>query len=137
MWVTICFDTGGDFAKPSYFVRYEGFQIEIKRGSTTEGHNLYIETVEANYNVAHEAGRRFLSELAWLFNYKVQVLTWGGGGHKTPFNVSNMIFPRIGNGIHLDDYEQVAFQHEQKLALGLYREGISSNSDFYKFLSYF
>jgi hypothetical protein len=42
MWVTICFDTTGNFAKPSYVVEYDGVQIEIRRGLSTEGHNLYI-----------------------------------------------------------------------------------------------
>lgn len=137
MWITICFDTEGDFAKPSYIVEYEGYQIEIKKGTPSEGHNLHIETTHYNDSKAHEGGRRFLSEVAWLFDYRVEILAWGGGSHKTPVNVWQRSFSRIGNAIHLEDYEQIAFDYEQKLALGLYREGISSNSNFYKFLSYF
>jgi hypothetical protein len=41
------------------------------------------------------------------------------------------------NVINLDDYEQVAFARDQQLGLDIYREGLSSNSVFYKFLSYF
>ena len=140
MWVTICFDTGGDFAKPSYFVEYEGFLIEIKRGASTEGHNLYIETTKNkdNYGKTIEIGFRFLSELAWLFNDRVEVLTYGGSSNcRIPVQTWNRKFNRILNTIHLEDYEQVAFNNEQKLALGIYREGISSNSKFYEFLSYF
>ena len=44
MWVEICFDTAGEFSKPSYLVEYGGYRIEIIRGSTTKGHNICIET---------------------------------------------------------------------------------------------
>jgi hypothetical protein len=50
MWMTICFDTADEFIKPSYLVKYGGYQIEVTRGSTTEGHNLYIETAEGKQN---------------------------------------------------------------------------------------
>jgi hypothetical protein len=116
MWVEICFDTAGELNKPSYLLEYGGYQIEIIRGSTTKGHNLCIEIDADNSKVAslnalamstmdpqvaealsdafreackeaHEAGHRFLSELAWLFDTRVVVLA-----HRSPkFGVKSEI----------------------------------------------
>jgi hypothetical protein len=136
MWVAICFDTAGELDKPSYLVEYGGYQIEIIRGSTTKGHNLYIETAEDKYKEAYEAGSRFLSELAWLFDTRVVILTFAEGEWKAQINVGNMTFSRILSVINLDGYKQIAFTRDQQLALGIYRQGVSSNSIFYGFLSY-
>lgn len=136
-WVTLCFNTFKDFNKPLSLVTYDNSQIEIKRGSSTEGHELYIQTTEDEKDKAYKKAFRFLSELAWLFDTSIEVLERGGGSRKISFNVSNMTFNRVSNCIDLDNYQQVAFDNNQKLALGIYREGLSSNSKFYAFLSYF
>lgn len=136
-WVTICFDTRYDFVKPSYAVQYDGFDIEIKRGSETKGHELYVEVPLGKDRDGYEAGRRLMSELSWLYKTNIEELTNGTSGHKCSFNVANMRFSRIANGINLASYRQVAFDYEQKLALGFYKEGISSNSNFCKFLNFY
>lgn len=138
MWACITFDTADDFSKPFYSVIYDGFQIEIERAASMEKcHHLYVEITNGNEKAAYEASFRFLSELAWLFRSRVEVLAYSGGSHKIPTNFANRKFNRVLNSIHLDDYEQIAFNPEQKLALGIYREGVSSNSRFYQFLSFF
>lgn len=136
-WVTICFDTKYDFVKPSYTIRYDSFDIEIKRGTETEGHELYVEVPIGKEREGYEVCRRFMSELSWLYKTNIEELTNGTSGHKCSFNVANMRFSRIANGINLGNYRQVAFAHEQKLALGFYKDGISSNSNFCKFLSFY
>jgi hypothetical protein len=165
MWVEICFDTAGELNKPSYLLEYGGYQIEIIRGSTTKGHNLCIEIDADNSKVAslnalamstmdpqvaealsdafreackeaHEAGHRFLSELAWLFDTRVVVLGSSHGEWKSQINVSNMTFSRLLSVLNLDDYKQIAFSRDQQIALGIYRQGVSSNSIFYAFLCY-
>lgn len=137
MWITICFNTNFDFDRPLYNITYDGYAIEVKRGSLEEGHNLYIETSEERYKDAHETGRRFLSEVSWLFKCEVEVLTFGASGHKLPVNVANRKFNRVGGGINLDDYKQLTFEKSKRLSISLYREAISSNSQFYKFLGFF
>jgi hypothetical protein len=47
-----------------------------------------------------------------------------------------MTFSRLLYPINLDGYKQIAFTRDQQLALGIYRQGVSSNSIFYGFLSY-
>ncbi|MCK4233592.1 hypothetical protein KAU34_02250 [candidate division WOR-3 bacterium] len=136
-WITICFDTSHDFCKPLYNVLYDGFCIEVKRGNDTEGHEFYIEIPIHREKEGYEAGLRFLSEISWFFRTSVEVITWVSGGSKTKCNVANRKFPRVGNVINLDYYEQIADSHLQKLGLGFFKEGISSKSNFYKFLSFF
>lgn len=46
VWVCTCFDTSFDFCEQKYNVRYDSFDIEIIRGSSEEGHNLFIETTK-------------------------------------------------------------------------------------------
>ncbi|MEK3951253.1 methylamine utilization protein MauJ [Paenibacillus sp. FSL H7-0703] len=138
VWVCTCFDTSFDFCEQKYNVRYDSFDIEIIRGSSEEGHNLFIETTKKNAKLANEATRRFLSEICWLYQSRVEIIAGGGwASHKTPTNVAFRKFARIGGGIDLTSYRQIASTHEQKIALGIYREAFSSNSIFYKFLSCF
>lgn len=133
MWVTICFDTPGDFVDEKYKLKYNGHKIEILRGSEVRGHELYIET-EKNYRDGFEIGCQFLSEISWLNRTPLHILTTGGSGRKTSCNVWGKRFNRFSNSINLDNYEQVASTPDQKLALSLYREGITSNSKFSKYL---
>lgn len=137
--MTICFDTTHDFCKSSYNISYDNFPIEIKRGAVFEQHNLFIETQQADHNKPYEAALRFLSELAWLFNTKVNVLFYNTTSSKPQKLVDQTrgCFNRIGNSLYLDLYKQVASDDKQKLALGIYREGLSSDSSFYSFLCYF
>lgn len=136
-WTTVCFDTKKDFVDTTYTVKYDDLEMEIKRGDMSNGHELYIQTIFSDKEIAYGKAYRFLSEISWLYETRVEALATGGGGHKVPFNVGNRTFNRIGNCINLDDYEKISETKEQQIALGLYREAISSNSIFYSFLSYF
>jgi|Wag4MinimDraft_17_1082658.scaffolds.fasta_scaffold00192_3 hypothetical protein len=138
MWINIGFDSSKDFSKSSSFIEYDNIKIEIKKGEEDSIHNLFIETNKNHKEKDFEAGLRFLSELAWLYNCKIIYLTSAfSSDTKLPVDAPNQGFNRILNVINLKYYKQVAFNDEQKLALGIYKEGISSNSIFYKFLSFF
>jgi hypothetical protein len=138
MWISIGFDSSKDFSKSTYLIEYDNTKIEIKKGEEDSIHNLFIETNEKQKEKDFEAGLNFLSELAWLYNSKIIYLTSAfSSNFKLPVDASNQGFNRILNAINLKYYTQVAFNDEQKLALGIYKEGISSNSIFYKFLSFF
>jgi len=139
MWITICFDTYLDFCNSTYCVNYDGCYLEVKRGSRFEQHNLFVETIQRQQKKANEAAFRFLSELAWLFNTKVKIYgCMSGSGKPLKFlDQTKRCFNRIGNSIDLRAYKQVASNDRQKLALGIYREAISSDSFFYSYLCYF
>lgn len=138
VWICTCFDTSFDFSNSSYNVTYDSFEIEVVRGNSNEGHNLFIETEKEQAKLANEVTRRFLSEICWLYQSRVEIIAGGGwASQKIPVKVAFRQFARIGGGIYLESYRQIAFSHEQKVALGIYREAFSSNSIFYKFLCYF
>jgi len=118
-------------------VRYGRDEIEIVRGTAEEGHNLHIFTTSRDLGPAIEMGLQFLSEISWLYDTSVEILTFGGGGHKTPMNIINRRFSRVQNVILLEDYRKISRNQEDAIALGLFREGRSARSIYYSFLSYF
>lgn len=134
MWTCICFDSDLDFYKKEYQIIYNDHLLYIKRGDKNHGHELHV---ELDIDKGYEIGFCFLSELSWLFDTRIEYFTGGASSYKNSFNVAGRHFNRVGNGIYLDDYTQVANTKKQKIALGLYKEGLSSNSPFYKFLSFF
>lgn len=138
MWINMGFDSSKNFTKDNSFVEYNNTKIEIEKGKKDSIHNLFIKTNNNQKAKDFEAGLCFLSELAWLYKSKIIYLTSAfSSDNKLPVDVSNQSFNRVLNAINLKYYKQVATNDEQKLALGIYREGISSNSIFYKFLSFF
>jgi len=135
MWSVTCFDTELDFINPTYILEYEQQQLEIVRGDIDSGHLVYHQCQDSELNQSFELVNRFLSELSWIYDTKVEIMTRGAAGLRTKFNKQGKYY-RVGNSINLDGYEQEATKDIQKLALGIYREAVSSNSNFYKFLCY-
>jgi len=136
MWAIISFDTNMDFCKGTYIIGFDGFNLELIKGSNTTVHSIYIET-KSNISKAFEACLKFLSEMSWLYNTSVSDIFMFSASTKLRIGNEVKPFSRTGNVINLVDYEQLSLDSTQRLALGLYKEGISSNSNFYKFLSFF
>lgn len=139
MWLAVCFDTDSNFPKASHIITYDNYQIEIKRGAPQEQHNIFIRVANQKYKLAFDAALCFLSELTWLFNVKIKISIHCISGIKLGLGdaTERIRFNRIGHIPHLDIYKQLVSEEKRKLALGLYREGVSSNSDFYSYLSFF
>ena len=138
MWTTLSFDTDKDFDKAVSEVEYDNFKIEVVQGSASQSHNLYVPfSQDTDFLGSLGAGLRFLSELSWLFNSRVNYFgSVGSGQNKIPIREIAAYY-WIKNAICLTDYRQIAIRKEQKIALGIYREARNSNSRFYEFLSYF
>ncbi len=113
--------------------------MEIRIDEHPFAPNIFLETTSKKRDKAHEAIFGFLSELSWLFQTKVELLhSWiesseKTGGHKQP----SWMRKDLVQHVDLVAYSQICTDDIQKLALGLYREGITTNSVFYSFLSYF
>jgi len=136
MWASICFDTNKNFCDESYNINFDWYKLEIKRWAHNQWHELFIEVSNNKYEEAHEAWRRFLSEICWLYKTTAEVLTYWWWGNKTRFLVQEREFFRIWNGLSLDEYEQITSDTNKRLALSIYREWFNSNSKFYSFLCY-
>lgn len=133
MWVEVCFDSD-NFFNP-HTVSYDDYLIEIKSGETNQATVLLLEA--ETYSRGLEIAFRFLSELAWIYEDRINVLYYGGGGMKGNLGLSKSFkYGRIIGKLDLKNYTQIAFLPKQKLALSLYREGLSSNSIFYTFLCF-
>ncbi len=138
MWTTIGFDSPYSFTEQYCEVDYDQYKIEVCQASETNCHNIYIEFLRDEESfVSLGAGLRFLSEISWLYRTPIDYIGTVSGGPKTRVGSENTKYKRIINGISLKNYSQVALRKDQQVGLGIYREGISSNSRFYEFLSYF
>lgn len=135
-YVNITFDMDSNFDQPAYLVDYDGFQIEIEDGESN-AHNLYIPAV--HYKEATEeykAALRFLSEVVWIWETRVEILAYGCGTGKSKTRFLDRSFNRFLHPLKLDNYKQFATTEKQKLALGIYRDAVCSNSIFYKCICY-
>lgn len=124
---------------------YGGFTLHIKPGHEDEvgGISVFLENRHEPHR-AQLAINRFLSAMAWKEGSPFVTLGGVIGGAR-PADKDNPRFNwregRILRGgiISTFDFEQLQDPPEdrQKLALALYREGLNSNNDFYRFLSFF
>ncbi len=142
MWIELCFDTDKDFCAQTYTILYDNFQIIIEKGDLRHAHNLHVhsQSAEKRYKRAYAAVLNFLSELSWLFQSKIEIFKLNLVVHssaKTKGWIELTKYNRELNTIDLSCYTQIAYNTDQKFALGFYREGISSNSHFYSFLNFY
>lgn len=135
MYSTICFNTDLELCDERYSLKYDEYIIEIEKWKSDTGNLLFIQW--STFEITQEIGRRFLSEIAWLYNVKIHILTyWWSWNGKAIFQIQPRHFYRMGNALNLSDYEQIATLDNQKLALWIFREWLSSESVFYSFLCY-
>ncbi len=137
MRAIVCINTSLELCKERYQVVYDGLTIEIERWAKNSWHQLRAECVNDDYNIVHEKIRRFLSEICRLYNCEVTILNyWWATNKNTRFEWPYQHYHRIWNGLSLADYQQIASNETQKVALWIYREAMSSKSIFYEFLCY-
>ncbi|WP_031485552.1 methylamine utilization protein MauJ [Maridesulfovibrio frigidus] len=86
---------------------------------------------------AHIAGRMFLSEFSWLFDVAIYDIMHTGGSIPIKGITDFVGHSRSRVPVDLESYSYSKKTDEQLLALGLYKEAISSNSIFFKYLGLF
>lgn len=142
MFSVISFDSNASLKQEEIIIPYGEFSLKIvrekveKKGKNQDtialSNQIVIETEKEHE--AHVAGRMFLSEFSWLFDVPIYDIMHTGGsipvkgitkfcGHSAPRVV-----------VDLTRYQYLLLSDEQHLVIGLYREAISSNSVFYKYL---
>ncbi|GAB7024146.1 methylamine utilization protein MauJ [Salidesulfovibrio brasiliensis] len=145
MYAVIAFDTSAIFNKDKYYLKYGSYEVEIVKECVVDvcesdnkrniSNQIIIECSKSGQNHAHESGLRLLSELSWFYGISIySTFHTGGsipvkgltrfvghcGGWRTPVDISSFVPIETGR--------------EQRDAMSLYREGISSNSDLYMLL---
>jgi len=146
-WAVISLDSDMHFKQKQYEIQFLDFsirvtcekveQLEGHKYPKTISHQLAIKTKRENLTKAHETGLMLLSELAWFFNLPIHAVSHGGGSQ--PFRLCTCFAGHNGGRhiIDLQNYTPMTLDHEQRLAIGLYKEGISNNSPYYRFFSLF
>lgn len=138
MRAIVCINTSHDLWQESYELEYDDIKIEIERWDDHHWHQIRAEYVtDADFRTVHEKIRRFLSEICWLYGCNVEILTyWGASNKQSRFDAVPQYFNRIKWGLYLNDYQQIAFNLKQQVALSIHREAINSKSVFYEFFCY-
>lgn len=111
---------------------HEDVTLEVKRQRLP--HCLHIQN-RSGFKTRHpwEIFFRVLNEFVWFYDIKVNDINGGHG----QFSANADFLPSDdGYAIRLDTFKQQVIREDQHLALGLYREAVSSGSTYYEFLCY-
>lgn len=134
--VGVGFNFPGDFHEPVPIISYEGRQLEVINGKDWETHCISTSVAnETHVGAAFKSICHFLNELSWDFHIQLEIVTASSGGGKMTSGAVNTMLRR--DTYIINDFAQRVFEPAQHLALGFFREGYSSNSPFYTFLSYY
>ncbi|WP_421902165.1 methylamine utilization protein MauJ [Maridesulfovibrio sp.] len=145
MFSVISFDSAAYLEQEETVVRYGEFSLKIVRErveSKDESRNpralsnqIIIESDKEHQ--AHIAGRMFLSEFSWLFDVPIYDIMHTGGSVPVEGITDFVGHNKFRKAVNLDKYLYSAKSDDQLLALGLYKEAVSSNSIFFKYLGLF
>lgn len=132
--MTVGFDSDANFLDAVTKLQYDQFSLEMRSGGRDRFHNVLVPT-EASFAEAFRAASRFLSELCWFHGMRIcDIASIHGTGRPQVGTRASLAHT---NDLFVHDFRQAASSAEQHLALGFYREGYSSSSPFYRFLSFF
>jgi hypothetical protein len=115
-------------------LNYDGEKVELEVKKPHSPHSLFT-TNRKGFKNRHpwELFFRILNEFVWFYDITVQDLN-GGYGH---YSANINFFPDDDSyAIQLIDFQQQIFEKDQHLALGFFREGVSSGSAYYEFMCY-
>ena len=143
MYAIIGFDFSGMFDQESYAFNFNGYEIELTKEvfevrdespvPSFISNQLKVKVENGDGEAEHEAGLMFLSELSWL--YKVQILATehitGGGGRCIAMLAGQR---SMHAKVDMEYYKPMPLDDEQRLAVGLFKEGFSSTSVFFRLL---
>ncbi len=110
----------------------EKLQLEVKRSRRT--HCVFVQN-KMGFQRRHpwEIFFRFFNELVWFYHITIEDVN---GGHGNFCANANFLPSDDSYVINLSNFQQQIFDTDQHLALGFFREGVSSGSPYYRFLCY-
>lgn len=137
------FDFAGSFKQDTYTISYHKYQLELtkakvrlreKRRAEVSSNQIHIKITSGDLHDAIEAGLMFLSEISWLWDVEIFGTEMGGGNGPIRFHTRYRGSRFGGEVVDITFYRPMPLNDIQRLAVGLYKEGISSNSIFFKYL---
>jgi hypothetical protein len=110
----------------------EKLELEVKRSRCP--HCVFAKNIQGfKHKHPWEIFFRFFNELVWFYNITIKNIN---GGHGDYCANANFLPSDDSYAIELSSFRQQIFDKNQHLALGFYREGISCESPYYRFLCY-
>lgn len=138
VFIVMAFDSNHEFADEQYEIEYDKHKLKLKAKQGIV-HNLITQCLSRrnDQRKAYTAILSFLGELSWLYKMKINLLGLSAS-IQAPTEVGSWIdqtsYKRTGKTVLMN--LQVTENDIQKLALGIYREALSSNSFFYSYFCY-
>lgn len=124
----------GGVIDETWVIDYDGREVQVGVGKRRFHHALVAREREGfDGNHPFDVFFRVLNEFVWFYNIKVDDLNGGHGKY-----CANLNFRASDDSylIQLAGFRQQVDTEEQHLALGFFREGLSSGCTFYQFICY-
>jgi hypothetical protein len=118
----------------TWVITYDNREIKVEASKRRLFHNLIARDKKGFVgNHPFDVFFRILNEFVWFSDIKVNDLN---GGHGEYCANLNFLVSSDSYLIRLEKFRQQVTTEEQHLALGFFREGLSSGSAFYEFICY-
>lgn len=113
---------------------YDGEEVTLYVNKPRVPHSLHIAN-RTGFKNRHpwEIFFRILNEFVWFYGIEVANVSGGHGDYSAS---ADFLPDDDSYAIRLSNFKQQVFKEDQHLALGFYREGVSSGSAYYAFLCY-
>lgn len=118
----------------TWIVNYDNEEVKLKIVRPKLPHSVFIKN-KNGFQSKHpwETFFRFFNELVWFYDISIEGIN---GGHSDYCANAEFLPSEDNYAIKLSHFQQEVFDKDQHLALGFFREGISSGSPYYRFLCY-
>ena len=115
-------------------VEYDNETLKLKVKRSRHPHCVFIQNKKGfKHRHPWEIFFRFFNELVWFCDITIKDVNGGDGAY---FANANFLPSDDSYAIKLSSFQQQISDEKQHLALGFYREGVSSGSPYYRFLCY-
>ena len=136
-WLNIGINGGACWPKEETVVKFGGHELVLKPATKDTEQSVHINLHGKISDVdAMTLIHRFLSILSWCDDQGMEFMDGGGVGSPIPIAVSKRI-RIVGSSIAFPFYRDMDENPKVKLALALYREGLTVKSIPFSFLSYY
>ena len=131
----LAFDFPGKLADAEYTIEYNDTRLSVFNGNPHYSHYIKANIDRLGFDKTFFAATSFLGEFCWFYRLKVSFSACvHGSGSPTCSDRSHLDHT---NTVSLCNFTQEVLKDDAHLALAFYREGFSSNSPFYRLLSYY
>jgi hypothetical protein len=148
MLTTIGFDNSARLCRDTYYFEYKGIRFKLIQKNMRKWCDALLTIIpadEKSKNQAYLAASEFLTALSWQNNSRIKLGLLGGISVPDNFQLRKaksgfFSFPKIPYHIFMKGFDICIIPEieteEQKAALILFREALSSNNEYLSFLFY-